>query len=158
VLLRVGPGGLVESAIWLLLVAVVGGFGFWIARRAHRAGQPLAEVAAVGLMAVLLSPVAWVHHFAWILISIAVIMGDGSSRRRLSAGLAIYAWFLLPIPWWANRPEDFGHLLLLGQVVQNSYTLGAVITLALLHGVVPRRPAAATLVGPEPLRAGLTSH
>jgi alpha-1,2-mannosyltransferase len=151
--LRVGPGGLAESALWLVLVAVVGGFGFWVARRAHRAGQPLAEVAVVGLMAVLLSPVAWAHHLAWIMVSIAVIMGDGSSRRRLCIGLGVYTWFLLPIPWYANHPEGFGeNWVWLGRIVQSGYTVGALITLGLLHFIVPRRPTGPLPAQPEPVR------
>ena len=42
--------------IWLVCVAVVGVFGFWLARRLYLAGDSIGEVAAVGLMACLLSP------------------------------------------------------------------------------------------------------
>jgi alpha-1,2-mannosyltransferase len=137
-LLRLGPDGAAGTALWLALALAVGVVGFTVARRAYRAGDPVAEVAAVGLMAVLLSPVAWVHHFAWLLVAVAAVMGDGSSRRRLWLGGAVYAWFLARTPWWGITyvAADAGPLWL-GRLLQNSYCLGALLTLAALYRVVP---------------------
>ena len=47
-----GRTGSPGTALWLACVAVVGVFGFWLARRAYLAGDSISEVAAVGLMAV----------------------------------------------------------------------------------------------------------
>lgn len=137
VLLRLGPDGAAGTALWLLLVLAVGTVGFGLARRAYRAGDPVAEVAAVGLMAVLLSPVAWIHHFAWMVVVIGALVGDGRSPRRLAFGAVMLAWFLARGPWlgtsWIAQglsPQWFG------RVLQNSDTVGALVALAMLWLVV----------------------
>jgi alpha-1,2-mannosyltransferase len=133
--------------LWLLAVAVVGVIGFALARRAYRAGDPIAEVAAVGLMAVLLSPVAWVHHFAWVVVVIAALLGDGRDRRRLVYAAIITAWFLARLPWWGiSWVANDWPVLWFGRILQNSYCLGGLLALALLWRVVPkeaRQPVAA---------------
>ena len=59
VLLRVWPGdpGL-GTVLWLVLVVLVGGAGFWLSARLDRLGEPVAVVAVVGLVALLVSPVS----------------------------------------------------------------------------------------------------
>ena len=52
-LLRVGPQGTAGTVLWLACVAVVAVVGFALARRAYRLHDSIAEVAVVGLMAVL---------------------------------------------------------------------------------------------------------
>ena len=79
--MRVGPSGGAGVALWLVLVALVGWFGFRLARRAWLRGDTVTEVAAVGLLACLLSPVAWIHHFHWIVVAILAI-----PRGRPTAG------------------------------------------------------------------------
>ncbi len=144
VLLRLGPDGVAGSALWVLAVVVVGVCGFAVARRAYLAGDPVAEVAAVGMMAVLLSPVAWIHHFAWMVVVVAALVGDGRSRRRVVMGLVVTAWFLSRGPWWGitwiaqDRP-----LPAVGRVLQNSDTIGALVALLLLW-LVLRPPGVAS--------------
>src|ERR687889_1237943 len=110
VLLRLGPDGAVGTASWLVLAAAVAAMGFTVARRAARAGDRVSEPAAGGLMAVLLSPVAWIHHFAWMTVVVAALAGDGRSRRRLVMAAGGVVWFLTRMPWWgvswieAGRP------------------------------------------------------
>ena len=141
VLLRLGPAGLGGEALWLALVLVVGAVGFTVAHRAWRAGDPVAEVAAMGLMAVLLSPVAWIHHFAWMVVVVAALVGDGRSRRRLVYGLVVLVWFWCRGPWWGSSwiaggmPAPW-----FGRFLQNSDLIGALIALGLLWTVVPRAP------------------
>ncbi|GAA4351358.1 glycosyltransferase 87 family protein [Angustibacter luteus] len=143
VLLRLGPEGAAGTALWLLAVLVVGVIGFTLARRAYRAGDPIAEVAAVGLMAVLLSPVAWVHHYAWVVLVIAALVGDGRDRRRLVFAGIITAWFLARLPWWGiSWVANDWPVLWFGRILQNSYCLGGLLALALLWRVVPSPGAA----------------
>ena len=138
VLLRLGPQGTGGTALWLLAVLVVGVVGFALARRAYRAGDAVAEVAAVGLMAVLLSPVAWVHHFAWMVVVIAALLGDGRDRRRMVFAGIVLAWFLARLPWWGiSWVANDWPVLWFGKLLQNSYCLGALVALALLWRVVP---------------------
>lgn len=149
-LLRVGPDGLAGTALWLVLVAVVGFIGYQLARRAHLAGDSISEVAAVGLMAVLLSPVAWIHHLHWMVVVILAVLGADPlrDRRRLWAALAITGFFLCRLPWWGiswlNHPEWPRWI---GRVLQNADTFGSLMALALLwwalHLPAPRRDGAA---------------
>ncbi len=101
-LLRVGPQGWPGTVIWLLAVAVVGVLGFALARRFHRAGDSVGEVAVVGLLACLLSPVAWIHHYHWVVVVVLALLGSRpwEQPRRLWAGLGITAFFLCRLPWW----------------------------------------------------------
>ena len=116
------------------------------ARRAYLAGDSISEVAAVGLMAVLLSPVAWIHHLHWMVVVIFAILGADPlrDRRRLVAAGILTAWFLCRLPWWGiswlNHPE---WPELPGRVLQNADTRCAARAGA--AGVVaePHHPAGA---------------
>lgn len=149
-LLRVGPEGAAGTAIWLAGVVVVGVLGYRLARRAYRAGDSISEVAAVGLMAVLLSPVAWIHHLHWMVVVIFAVLGADPlrDRRRLLAAGLLTAFFMLRLPWWGiswlNQPSwpEFP-----GRVLQNADTLGSLVALALLWWALHRRdgPPSGTL-------------
>ncbi|MEO5983754.1 MAG: glycosyltransferase 87 family protein [Pedococcus sp.] len=134
-LLRVGPDGLAGNILWLVLVAVVGVIGYALARRAWRAGDSISEVAAVGLMAVLLSPVAWIHHLHWMVVVVFAVLGAAPwrDRRRMWAAGAITAFFLCRMPWWGiswlNQPSWPKWP---GRVLQNADTFGSLLALALL--------------------------
>ncbi|GAB3598020.1 hypothetical protein GCM10027446_27240 [Angustibacter peucedani] len=138
VLLRLGPEGTAGSALWLLCAAAVAVAGYAVARRAYRAGDPVAEVAVMGLMAVLLSPVAWIHHFAWMVVVVAALVGDGRSRRRLVMGAVLTVWFLCRGPWWGiTWIADDWPPLVVGRLLQNSDMIGALVALVLLWRVLP---------------------
>ncbi|HEX3004450.1 MAG TPA: glycosyltransferase 87 family protein [Angustibacter sp.] len=149
VLLRLGPDGVAGSAVWVLAVVVVGVAGFAVARRAYRAGDPVAEVAAVGLMAVLLSPVAWIHHFAWMVVVIGALVGSARSPRRVVLGLVMATWFWCRMPWWGitwladGRPGEW-----FGRLLQNSDCLGALVALGLLWWVTGRGASSPDGAGP----------
>jgi alpha-1,2-mannosyltransferase len=145
-LLRVGPDGLLGTAIWLVLVVVVGVFGFWLARRLWLHDDSVGEVAVVGLLACLLSPVAWIHHYHWVVVVVLALLGAQPWRRsraqawwrsrRLVAGLVVTAWFLMRMPWWGisylthpQWPE------LPGRILQNADVAGGLVALGLLWWV-----------------------
>lgn len=161
-LLRVGPDGLLGDAIWFLLVAVVGFIGFSLARRAYRLGDSISEVAAVGLMAVLLSPVAWIHHLHWMVVVVFAVLGANPlrDRRRIAAAALITGFFLCRMPWWGitwlSHP-DWPDLP--GRMLQNSDVFFALTALGLLWwalhlpepGTGPDLPEPGTGAGlPEP--------
>lgn len=143
VLMRVGPSGGAGVALWLVLVALVGWFGFRLARRAWLRGDTVTEVAAVGLLACLLSPVAWIHHFHWIVVAILAILGADPlrDRRRLVAALVITVWFVCRLPWWGISwiAHDWPPILV-GRILQNADLAGALLALWLLNWASAREP------------------
>jgi alpha-1,2-mannosyltransferase len=136
------PQEWLTSLIWLAIVAVVGWHGFRGAREAYQAGDSLTAVALVGLMAVLLSPVAWIHHLAWVVVVIAAIVGDGRDPVRLRVAAGVWLYYVVPVPWWgvsliaAQIPVVS---LVLGKIVQNGFGLGAVALVWLLVSWLPKR-------------------
>ena len=146
-LLRLGPGGTGGTVLWLALVLVVAVLGLRVARWAHRAGDPVAEVAVMGLVALLCSPVSWVHHFAWMVVVIGALIGDGRSRRRVVLGGVIAVWFLCRLPWWGITWLANGYPApWFGRAIQNADTVGAL--LALLFLGLTLRPRARPVAGP----------
>ncbi len=135
VLMRLGPQGFAGSLLWLVLVLLVGFAGFRIARRAYAVGDSITEVGAVGLMACLLSPVAWIHHFHWIVVVILAILGADPlrERRRLIGGLVVTVWFLCRLPWWGiSWLADGWSPEVVGRFLQNADLFGALLALWLL--------------------------
>ena len=135
VLMRLGPDGLAGNLLWVVLVLAVGGFGFALAARAYRRGDSIAEVATIGLLACLLSPVAWIHHYHWMVVVILAVLGarPWHDRPRLIAAVFLWAWFTCRLPWWGitwiaqDRPvQPFGRFL------QNADLAGALLALGLL--------------------------
>jgi alpha-1,2-mannosyltransferase len=140
--------GLDSSLLWLALVALVAVAGFRYAVRASRLGDDLAACAIVGLLAVLLSPVAWIHHLCWMVLVVAVIVRDGRDWRRLLLGAGLWLYFVIAIPWFGAELTDRqlhpGVPIVAAQVVRDAYGLMAIALLPLLDRVV-RRDAARRL-------------
>jgi alpha-1,2-mannosyltransferase len=129
------------TVLWLAACLLVAWLGYRRAVAAHRGGDETAGVALVGLLAVLLSPVAWIHHLAWLPLVIGVIVDDGRDRRRIVAAVGVWLFFVLKIPWWGvtllkgDAPEP------LGRLVQNGFGFAAVGLLLLLPARMgPNRP------------------
>ncbi|GAA3570219.1 hypothetical protein GCM10022419_058860 [Nonomuraea rosea] len=141
-LIRLYMPGFLESAIWVVIVAAVGWYGFRGARDAYEAKDPITAVALVGLMAVLLSPVAWIHHLAWVVVVLGAIVGDGRDPVRLRVAAGVWLFYVVPVPWWgvslkaANIP---GVSVVLGKIVQNGFGLGALALVWLLVSWLPKR-------------------
>lgn len=147
VLMRLGPGGTPGVVLWLVFVALVAWAGFGLARRAWQRQDSITEVAAVGLMACLLSPVAWIHHFHWIVVVILALLGADPwrARRRLLAAGLVLVWFLCRLPWWGiSWLVNDWPLEPVGRLLQNADTLGALVALWLL----------ARMLGPSPAGTG----
>jgi alpha-1,2-mannosyltransferase len=120
--------GLVEpwsTVLWLSAAAVVGVLGLVRASRADL----LSGLTLTGLLAVLLSPVAWQHHLVWVVPALAVLVRAG--RPRAAVATAIF--FTLTTP-------SFGHVQSregwpgqpLWWLLEQSYCLGALALLLLL--------------------------
>ncbi|MEU6741586.1 glycosyltransferase 87 family protein [Streptosporangium sandarakinum] len=130
------------SLLWLVLVAAVGWYGFRHARRAFLDGHTTAGVALTGLMAVLLSPVAWIHHLAWVVVVLGALAGDGRDPVRLRVAAGVWLYYVVPVPWWgvAIKAAEIPVLSpVLGKIVQNGFGLGALALVWLLASWLPRR-------------------
>jgi alpha-1,2-mannosyltransferase len=137
VLLRIGPEGTVGTVLWLVLALAVATLGFWLARRFWLAGASVAEVGTVGLVACLVSPVAWVHHYHWVVPAIFALLGAGpwvgASRARAYAAGLVTVWFLCRLPWWGIswlNHRDWPRLP--GRLLQNAGMAGGLLALGLL--------------------------
>lgn len=132
--------------IWAVIVAAVAWYGFRAARAAYQAKDELTAVALTSLMAVLLSPVAWIHHLAWVVVVLGAIAGDGRDPVRLRVAAGVWLFYVVPVPWWgvsliaAGIP---GVSLVLGKIVQDGFGLGALVLVWLLASWLPKRRQAA---------------
>ncbi|MEO3874064.1 glycosyltransferase 87 family protein [Nonomuraea sp. B12E4] len=130
------------TVIWLLVVAAIGWYGFRGARDAYKANDSVTAVALVGLMAVLLSPVAWIHHLAWVVVVLGAIAGDGRDPVRLRVAAGVWLFYVVPVPWWgvSLKAADIpGVSVVLGKIVQNGFGLGALALVWLLVSWLPKR-------------------
>ncbi|MDH2425702.1 glycosyltransferase 87 family protein [Sphaerisporangium sp. TRM90804] len=84
-LLRLYLPDWLTSVLWLALAGLVAWFGFRAARRALLGGDMLGAVALTGLMAVLVSPVAWIHHLAWVVVALAALAIPGNPLLTTAA-------------------------------------------------------------------------
>jgi alpha-1,2-mannosyltransferase len=157
-LLRIGPGeGPLATALWVALAAAVVVAGLALSRRLDRLGEPVAVVAAVGLVAYLVSPVSWVHHLHWGVVVAGALLGDGRVRGRVLAALVAATLLWLRLPWWGASLLAGGDVpRWLARVVQSSYTELALLGLVALWWFVARRPAGAATgaAAPAPAEAG----
>ena len=147
VLLRVGPPeGPVFTLTWLALVLVVGVGGFALSARLYRLGEPVAVVGVVGMLAVLISPVSWVHHLHWGIVVIAALLGDGRQWRRVVAALLAYWVLWTRLPWVGGSWVQQGHgPYWYARFLESSYAMFAVAALVVLWWLLARgrEPAAA---------------
>ncbi len=132
------------TVLWLAVVLVVGVLGYRLAARMYRAGDSIGEVAVVGLLACLLSPVAWIHHYHWVVVVVFALLGSDPlrDRRRLWAGVGVTAFFVCRFPWWGITwlgHRDWPELP--GRLLQNADVAGGVAALVLLWWVSRDEPA-----------------
>lgn len=133
-------GGLLATALVaaLTVVAVV---GYRRARAFSLAGDEVAGVTVVGLLAVLLSPVAWIHHLAWVVLVLVVLLGDLRSLRRIVAAAAVGLFFGFALPWYGRDWINNGHPLVVGVPLRDAYGLAAVALVATLPSRAARSRA-----------------
>ncbi|MEV0582716.1 glycosyltransferase 87 family protein [Nonomuraea sp. NPDC050310] len=136
------PSDLLTTAIWVAVIAVIGWYGFRFAREAHERGETIAAVALTGLMAVLLSPVAWIHHLAWVVVVLGALVGDARDATRVKVAVGVWLYYVLPIPWWGVTLKAAEIPVLspvLGKIVQNAYGLGAIALVWILGTWLPKK-------------------
>jgi alpha-1,2-mannosyltransferase len=85
--------------LWLVLVAVVAGYGLWRAARAARAGDELTGITLAGLVGLLVSPVSWQHHLYWFIPALVILVDVGgwyalfAAVIWLSVAVGVIAFF-----------------------------------------------------------------
>lgn len=129
-LLRLYLDSGLTGILWMILVTVVGVIGFRAAHLLWSARQEVAAVSVVGLLTALLSPVGWIHHFTWIILTIAALLQGGTSARRDLGAALVWLAFTIPIPYLgvavlAAQPTQVPALVL-GKGLQDGYGLIAV--------------------------------
>jgi alpha-1,2-mannosyltransferase len=141
------------AVVWLVVALVVAAAGFAAARAAHQRGQELAGIAITGLLAALLSPVAWIHHLCWVVIAVGVLTGDGRNWRRLAAAAATSALFASVMPIWGkNLLEHHAAPIAVTRLMEASFGLAALALIGIIWAFRPTPadtgpPAAATAAG-----------
>jgi alpha-1,2-mannosyltransferase len=131
--LRAVHNGHESTALWLVSAVIVAVIGWRRAANASRAGDELTGVALTGLLAVLLSPVSWIHHLCWLLLVLAAILSDGRDRRRVLAAVAVFAYYVVKLPWIGAHWAHSGGPMLPARVVEDAYGLGALALLITLR-------------------------
>jgi alpha-1,2-mannosyltransferase len=135
-ILRVFSPAAAPPVIWLTVALLVGVAGFWIARRVHRSGHEMAGIAVTGLLAALLSPVAWIHHFCWIVLALGVIVGDGRSPRRVAAAGAMGALFISILPLWGKQLlTEHAVPVVLARALEDTFGLAALALIVIIYRI-----------------------
>jgi alpha-1,2-mannosyltransferase len=150
-LLRVYSPHAAPAAVWLGLVLIVAVTGFLAARRAHRRGLEMAGIAITGLLAALLSPVAWIHHFCWVVLALGVLTGNGRNWRRVATAVATGALFTSILPVWGKYlllSHQVG--LLPGRLLEDAFGLAALGLIAIIARIRASGPATETAAVPPP--------
>ena len=132
-LLRAFLPGTLPGQVWAAVAAVVAVAGFALAGKLARQGHQGDGIAVTALLAVLLSPVSWIHHFVVVVPAIGAILADGRSSRRVAAAAGTAVYFTLTIPWWGQsllrRPDV---PVVAARIVQDGFGLAALALVALI--------------------------
>lgn len=108
VAVRLLGDGAAASAVWLLAAVVVLVAGMAFAVWAYRRGEEVLGMLAVAYTGLLLSPIAWSHHWVWLapllLVLLDIALRLRGRARTLAAGLpAVVTFVFLSWPIRADR-------------------------------------------------------
>lgn len=95
------PPGAAKAA-WLAIAVVVTVIGLYRAHQLRQTGRPGPALIVVGLIAVAVSPVSWVHHQIWTVLAAVTLMLAPTRACRVAGGLvrcSIPSGQLAPIEW-----------------------------------------------------------
>ena len=114
-----------------------GGGGVRAGAGAAPARFAVGEVAACGMVAVLVSPVSWLHHLLWGVVVLGAVVGDGRVRRRVVAAVVGLLLLWVAWPWWgANLLAARSVPVVLARVVQNGDLWWACLSLPVMWRLV----------------------
>lgn len=129
-----------SATLWVISAVAVAAIGFIRARRLQRDAE-LAGVAVTGLLAVLLSPVAWIHHLVWIPLVLGVLVGSGRDVRRMALAAGVYAFYVVKVPWIGAHLLADGAPAVLARIVEDGFGLMAFVLLVTLRAAPSGRYA-----------------
>jgi alpha-1,2-mannosyltransferase len=134
--LRSSLGHDAELAVLAGLLVVVALVGYRRAVLASMRGDEVMGIGLVGLLAVLLSPVAWIHHLVWLPLVLGPLVDRAVSPRRVGVAVVAALFYVARVPWIGR------HLLLtsslphgVSRLVEDGFGLAA----GLLLLALPRR-------------------
>lgn len=157
--LRALPGhSRAVTVAWLLSAAVVAAVGLWRAWAASRGGHEVAALALVGLTAVLISPVSWIHHFVWLPLVAGVVLGSGRRWQQWVIAAVIVGFFVVPVPWLGSHAAATRNLVPLGRIIQDGFGLMAVVLLFLLPARMSGSVFGSSVAEPVTLRHNEDVH
>ena len=150
-ILRAFLPGHAPPPVWLLAAAAVAVAGFAAARACWQRGDEMAGIAITGLLAALLSPVAWIHHLCWAVVAIGVVVGTGRDWRRVTIATLAFVIFASWLPIWVQAsvgPRQVAGIP--ARLAEDSFGLAALVLIGVLVKVrAPGTvPAAADAVEP----------
>jgi alpha-1,2-mannosyltransferase len=132
-LLREFLPGQAPGVLWVAIAVAVAGAGFALARRLARESREMEGIAVTALLAVLLSPVSWIHHFIVVVLVIGAILADGRSPRRMAIAVGTAGFFALTIPWWGQSLLGWqGAPKLAARVVEDAFGIAALVLVVII--------------------------
>ncbi|MDI2129705.1 glycosyltransferase 87 family protein [Yinghuangia seranimata] len=161
------------SVVWLVLVAAIVVIAMVAAAKASLAGRELLGVVIVGTLSLIVSPIAWSHHWVWVIPAFILLVDAALRHRTRLWWWATAAFFVFYASWpmkinqqghwddrWALQP--FGLMWLVPRdgnrerrwnvwqfFVGNSYVLAGIALLLVVSWWVLRNLSAATAAVPE---------
>jgi Glycosyltransferase family 87 len=123
-------GGVGHVGLWLDVISVIlGAAGLVLAATLVRRDDWLAATAVTGITGLLVSPVAWTHHWVWALPALVVVMRGGRAARIGAA--CGYVLFVLAPNWFTPHTHEDGqfgfHWIV--TLVANCFTLAGLVFL-----------------------------
>ncbi|WP_020666910.1 glycosyltransferase 87 family protein [Amycolatopsis nigrescens] len=146
-----------EQASWsqpvaYAIAAVFAVGGLVLVRHYHRQGRPVSAMLVTAFLALLVSPVSWIHHWVWVVpLAVLLVAESGLGDRLAQVLLPItVAVFLLRPPSWTPGRNGDAPLTAGTFLVANFYLLFVVVIGAVL--LVRQRRARVTLDPLVPVR------
>jgi alpha-1,2-mannosyltransferase len=98
----------------------------------------MAGIAITGLLSAEPSPVAWFHHYCWMIVALGVVVGEGRRRPRIAAAAVIFALFVTKLPQWAQSLIGSGRLAAVpGRLLEDSFGLAALAVIVIMYRLRP---------------------
>ncbi|WP_432510716.1 glycosyltransferase 87 family protein [Kineococcus sp. SYSU DK001] len=127
------------TLVWGVLALAAAVAGFALARALHRRGDLVGEVAACGVVALLVSPVSWLHHYLWGVVVLGALVGDARVRARVVAAIVGLLLLWVAWPWWgANLLAERSVPVAVARFVQNGNLWWACASIVVMWRLVAR--------------------